>query len=83
MLVPEPTKQSSEAAKPDLLILEPGVQSTVSDRGRCIAAIKRVCLGDDGLIGHPIVIRRLRACLLRLLDRFGLRDFPRFERILK
>ena len=43
MLVPEPTKQSSEAAKLDLLILEPGVQSTVGHRGRCLAAIKRVC----------------------------------------
>ncbi len=65
MLVPEPTKQSSEAAKLDLLILEPGVQSTVSDRGRCIAAIKRVCLLDEGVVGRAALARGLRGCLLR------------------
>ena len=67
MLVPEPTKQSSEAAKLDLLILEPGVQSTVGHRGRCIAAIKRVCLIDDGVIARIALDGGLRTYGFRFL----------------
>ena len=39
-LVPEPAKESREAAKLDLLTLEPGVQSTVDHRGRRIRCHK-------------------------------------------
>ena len=53
-LVHEPAKQSRKAAKLDLLTLEPGVQPTVGDRGRCIAAIKRVCLVDDGVVARML-----------------------------
>ena len=65
ILIPEPAKQSSEEAKLDLLTLEPGVQSTVGHRGRRIAAIERVCLGYEGVVGRAAVARGLRACLLR------------------
>ncbi len=68
MLVPEPAKQSSEAAKLDLLTLEPGVQSTVGHRGCCVTAIERVCLGDEGVVGRIAVARGLRACLLRFTE---------------
>ena len=65
ILIPEPAKQSSEAAKLDLLTLEPGVQSTVGHRGRRIAAIERVCLGYESVVGRAAVARGLRGCLLR------------------
>jgi hypothetical protein len=46
-LVPEPAKYPGEAAKLALLILEPGVQRTVGDRGGCSTSIEGVCLGND------------------------------------
>ena len=52
-------------AKLDLLTLEPGVQPALGDRGRCIAAIKRVCLVDDDVIGQIALGGGLRACGLR------------------
>jgi hypothetical protein len=61
-LIHEPPKQLRKSAKFDLLTLEPGVQPTVGDRGRCIAAIKRVGLVDDGFVDR---IGGLRACGLR------------------
>jgi len=65
ILVPEPQKQSREAAKLDLLILEPGLQPTEGDRSCCFTAIERDCFGDEGVIGWIAVVGRLRACLLR------------------
>ncbi len=64
ILVHEPAKQSCKPAKLDLLALEPGDQPAVGNRGGCIAAIKRVCPVDDGVIAR---IGGMRACGLRSL----------------
>ena len=73
-LVHEPAKQSHKAAKLDLLTLEPGIQSTVGDGGRRIAAIKRVCLVDDGVIARMPWAAGCGLVACGLLDRTGLRD---------
>jgi hypothetical protein len=67
LLIHEPAKQSRKPAKLDLLTLEPGVQPAVGDRGRGIAAIKRVCLIDDGVVAQIALGGWLRACGLRSL----------------
>jgi hypothetical protein len=50
LLVPEPAEYPGEAAKLALLILDPGDQRTVGDRGGCFTSIEGVCLGNDFLI---------------------------------
>ena len=77
ILVHEPAKQSRKPAKLDLLALEPGVQPAVGDRGRCIAAIKRVCLVDDGVIARIALGGGCGLVACGLLDRTGLRDIIR------
>jgi hypothetical protein len=76
LLVHEPTKQSRKAAILDLLTLEPGVQPAVGNSGRCIPAIKRVCLVDDGVIARMPLAAAASCGLVAcgLLDRSGFRD---------